>query len=76
MAKKIQRGLGALLGDAAEPEQVQSAPERAGEPVDEVRSLSIRLIDPNRDQPRRNRRRTAQRGPAKRWTRCACCPSA
>ncbi|MBQ6373033.1 MAG: ParB/RepB/Spo0J family partition protein [Clostridia bacterium] len=58
MAKRVQRGLGrglgALLGDAAEPEQVQSAPERAGEPVDEVRSLSIRLIDPNRDQPRRS----------------------
>lgn len=57
MAKKVQRGLGrglgALLGDdvveqrAPEPQ----AEERA--PADEVRMLPIRLIDPNREQPRR-----------------------
>ena len=56
MAKKVQRGLGrglgALLGDAVEQEQPapQAAPERE---VDEVRMLPIRLVDPNREQPRR-----------------------
>ena len=62
MAKRVQRGLGrglgALLGDVVEEtvqaeQPVQSAPEPA-EPVDEVRMLPIRLIDPNRDQPRRS----------------------
>ena len=62
MAKKIQRGLGrglgALLGDAVETEATVAAPETPaaasqGE-VDAVRLLPIRLIDPNRDQPRRS----------------------
>ena len=62
MAKKIQRGLGrglgALLGDAVE-EQPSAAPaeiaepQPAPEPSDAVRMLPIRLIDPNREQPRR-----------------------
>ena len=51
MAKKVQRGLGrglgALLGDVVEE---AAAPEQA---ADEVRMLPIRLVDPNRDQPRR-----------------------
>ena len=62
MAKRVQRGLGrglgALLGDVVEEtaqaeQPVQGATEPA-EPVDEVRMLPIRLIDPNRDQPRRS----------------------
>ena len=60
MAKKVQRGLGrglgALLGDAVEETPVAATPETPAEPqtpVDEVRMLPIRLIDPNRDQPRR-----------------------
>ena len=48
MAKKVQRGLGrglgALLGDAVEQERE----------ADEVRMLPVRLIDPNREQPRRS----------------------
>ena len=53
MAKRVPRGLGrglgALLGDA-----VEEAPAvEAAAPADEVRLLPIRLIDPNRDQPRR-----------------------
>lgn len=61
MAKKVQRGLGrglgALLGDAVEQEEVQAQPEpreaEPKQPVDEVRMLPIHSIDPNRDQPRR-----------------------
>lgn len=60
MAKKVQRGLGrglgALLGDdvveAKAPETVQR--ESSKEPADEVRMLPIRLIDPNKEQPRRS----------------------
>ena len=60
MAKKVQRGLGrglgALLGDDV-MEQPAAAPEVKA-PVedvqDAVRMLPIRLIDPNRDQPRRS----------------------
>lgn len=55
MAKKVQRGLGrglgALLGDVVD-EAPQAAPEaKSGEEA--VRLLPIRLIDPNREQPRR-----------------------
>lgn len=60
MAKKVQRGLGrglgALLGDDV-VEQPSAAPEvqaPAEEKQDAVRMLPIRLIDPNRDQPRRS----------------------
>ena len=60
MAKKVQRGLGrglgALLGDDV-VEQPVAAPEvkaPAEEVQDAVRMLPIRLIDPNRDQPRRS----------------------
>ena len=60
MAKKVQRGLGrglgALLGDDV-MEQSAVAPEvkaPAEETQDAVRMLPIRLIDPNRDQPRRS----------------------
>ena len=68
MAKRVQRGLGrglgALLGDvvdeapAREPAQARPAEPAAkrapAAPVDEVRMLPIRLIDPNREQPRRS----------------------
>lgn len=54
MAKKVQRGLGrglgALLGDVVEEAQEAKVEQQS---VDEVRMLPIRLIDPNRDQPRR-----------------------
>ena len=60
MAKKVQRGLGrglgALLGDDV-VEQPAAAPEvkaPADAMQDAVRMLPIRLIDPNRDQPRRS----------------------
>ena len=59
MAKRVPRGLGrglgALLGDVAEeaPQAKEAATETPSAPVDEVRMLPIRLIDPNRDQPRR-----------------------
>ena len=60
MPKKVQRGLGrglgALLGDAVVEETAPAAaakPQAQAEPVDAVRMLPIRLIDPNRDQPRR-----------------------
>ena len=60
MAKKVQRGLGrglgALLGDDV-MEQTAAAPEvkaPAEAMQDAVRMLPIRLIDPNRDQPRRS----------------------
>ncbi|MBQ6594784.1 MAG: ParB/RepB/Spo0J family partition protein [Clostridia bacterium] len=50
MTKKVQRGLGrglgALLGDAAEEPEVR-------ESEDSIRMLPVRLIDPNREQPRR-----------------------
>ena len=59
MAKKVQRGLGrglgALLGD--DVMEQPAAPEvkaPAEEMQDAVRMLPIRLIDPNRDQPRRS----------------------
>lgn len=64
MAKKIQRGLGrglgALLGEDVVAEAAQpAAPEKdvPAQPqadVDAVRMLPIRLIDPNREQPRRS----------------------
>jgi len=63
MAKKVQRGLGrglgALLGDVVEQEEVQVQPQAQHEevqpqqPVDAVRMLPIHSIDPNRGQPRR-----------------------
>ena len=61
MPKKVQRGLGrglgALLGDAVAedtaPAAVEAKPEPQAGSVDAVRMLPIRLIDPNRDQPRR-----------------------
>ncbi|MGN0801076.1 MAG: ParB/RepB/Spo0J family partition protein [Candidatus Faecivicinus sp.] len=61
MAKKVQRGLGrglgALLGDAVEQEEVQVQPQvqeaEPKQPVDVVRMLPIHSIDPNREQPRR-----------------------
>ena len=66
MAKKVQRGLGrglgALLGDAVEEAAAKEVPAEVAEPqtpVDEVRMLPIRLIDPNRDQPRRSFDETA-----------------
>ncbi|HIS85188.1 MAG TPA: ParB/RepB/Spo0J family partition protein [Candidatus Faecivicinus avistercoris] len=56
MAKKVQRGLGrglgALLGDAVEQEE--SRPQPQEREADEVRMLPVRLIDPNREQPRRS----------------------
>lgn len=62
MAKKVQRGLGrglgALLGDVVEQEEVQVQPQvqesEPKQPVDEVRMLPIHSIDPNREQPRRS----------------------
>ena len=64
MAKRVQRGLGrglgALLGDVVEEQPAQAraespaAPVQPAEPVDEVRMLPIRLVDPNREQPRRS----------------------
>jgi len=58
MAKKVQRGLGrglgALLGDAVEEQEVVQAAPVEQKPVDEVRMLPIHLIDPNREQPRRS----------------------
>lgn len=58
MAKKVQRGLGrglgALLGDdVVQQAAAEAQPEIKGE-ADEVRMLPIRLIDPNREQPRRS----------------------
>lgn len=56
MARKVHgglgRGLGALLGDAVEQEEARprETEERA---ADAVRMLPIRLVDPNREQPRR-----------------------
>lgn len=58
MAKKVQRGLGrglgALLGDDVMEAQVQEKTETAAPAAqDQVRKLDIRLIDPNKDQPRK-----------------------
>ena len=75
MAKKVQRGLGrglgALLGDAVEQEE--SRPQPQEREADEVRMLPVRLIDPNREQPRRSFDEQALeiwRSPSARW---ACC---
>ena len=64
MAKKVQRGLGrglgALLGDVVEQEEVQVQSQAPAEeaapqaPVDAVRMLPVHSIDPNREQPRRS----------------------
>ena len=58
MPKKVQRGLGrglgALLGDAVVSEMPAAPAPAAEAPADAVRMLPIRLIDPNRDQPRRS----------------------
>ena len=55
--KKVQRGLGrglgALLGEDV-VEQASAAQPAAHTEVDAVRMLPIRLIDPNKDQPRRS----------------------
>jgi len=63
MSKKtprgLGRGLGALLGDALEeentaPEQAEQVEADAGDAREErVRMVPIELIDPNRDQPRK-----------------------
>ena len=47
-----RQGLGALLGDAVEQEE--SRPQPQEREADEVRMLPVRLIDPNREQPRRS----------------------
>lgn len=49
--KKPQRGLGRGLGALLGEDVVSPAEEKA---ADEVLSLDIRLIDPNREQPRRD----------------------
>ena len=60
MAKKVQRGLGrglgALLGDDVVAEQKAAKPvvQETKPEGDAVRMLPIRLIDPNKDQPRRS----------------------
>lgn len=58
MAKKAQRGLGrglgALLGDDIINEPAAEQREAEKKSVDEVRMLPVRLIDPNKDQPRRS----------------------
>ncbi len=61
MPKKVQRGLGrglgALLGDVVEEAAARPEPRMepsAQAPEDAVRMLPIRLIDPNREQPRRS----------------------
>lgn len=58
MAKKVQRGLGrglgALLGDDVVEQKAPEVQPEAKVPADEVRMLPIRLIDPNKDQPRRS----------------------
>ena len=48
----LGKGLGALLGDAVEQEE--SRPQPQEREADEVRMLPVRLIDPNREQPRRS----------------------
>ena len=53
-AKRIQRGLGKGLGALLGEDVIaESAAEAARESADAVRMLPIRLIDPNREQPRR-----------------------
>lgn len=58
MAKKVQRGLGrglgALLGDDVVQQAAAEAQPEMKAGADEVRMLPIRLIDPNREQPRRS----------------------
>jgi len=57
MAKKLQRGLGRGLGALLGEDVVEQAPAQEEQPkstADEVRMLPIRLIDPNKDQPRRS----------------------
>ena len=59
MAKKVQRGLGRGLGALLGEDVVAAAPAAAPEAeparaADEVRMLPIRMVDPNRDQPRRS----------------------
>ena len=49
--KKPQRGLGRGLGALLGEDVVSPAEEKA---ADEVLNLEIRLIDPNREQPRRD----------------------
>ena len=50
MQRGLGKGLGALLGEDV---LAESAAEATRETADAVRMLPIRLIDPNRDQPRR-----------------------
>ena len=55
--KKVQRGLGRGLGALLGEDVVEQAPAQEEQPkstADEVRMLPIRLIDPNKDQPRRS----------------------
>ena len=59
MAKKVQRGLGRGLGALLGEDVVAAAPAAAPEAeparaADEVCMLPIRMVDPNRDQPRRS----------------------
>ena len=59
MAKKVQRGLGRGLGALLGEDVVAAVPAAAPEAeparaADEVRMLPIRMVDPNRDQPRRS----------------------
>lgn len=59
MAKKVQRGLGRGLGALLGDDVVEQAAQETAQPAakaaaDEVRMLPIRLIDPNKDQPRRS----------------------
>ena len=59
MAKKVQRGLGrglgALLGDdVVEQKAPEAAVAESAPAADAVCMLPIRLIDPNKDQPRRS----------------------
>ena len=54
MQRGLGRGLGALLGDDV-VEQVSAEQSAQKQPdTDAVRMLPIRLIDPNKDQPRRS----------------------
>ena len=57
MAKKVQRGLGKGLGALLGEDVVAETAAEAAQPqadVDAVHMLPIRLIDPNREQPRRS----------------------
>ncbi len=57
MAKKVQRGLGrgldVIFGDTAEEQETVQTNEN-DPTADVVRMLPIRLIDPNREQPRKS----------------------